>query len=104
VISSNDLPKDWQGSFNTLIQKISRQLMVHDNLLLTALHRVVQSRCVLLNSAPTPRRNFIPRHPKFTYTIGVYPVLRLILGSVPISTRMAVKSLMRWAKSSERVA
>lgn len=46
LISSNDLPKDWQGSFKVLTQKISRQLIVQDNLLLTVLHRIVQSRCV----------------------------------------------------------
>ncbi|KAH9997245.1 hypothetical protein BJV77DRAFT_984134 [Russula vinacea] len=80
-------PFDWQGSFKVLTQKISRQLIVQDNLLLTVLHRIVQSR-----------------HPKFTYTVGVYPVLRLVLGSTPISARIAVKSLMRWAKSLERVA
>jgi hypothetical protein len=86
------------------MQKISRQLIVHDNVVLAVLHRVVQSRYVLLNSDSTPRHNFIPRHPKFTYTIGVYPVLRLALGSAPISARMVVKSLTRWAKSWERVA
>ena len=101
-ISSNDLPKDWQGSFNVLTQKISRQLMVQDSLLLTVLHRVVQSRYVRLNGDSTLRHNFICRHPKFSYTIGVYPVLRLALGSAPISARMTVKSLMRWANSSER--
>jgi hypothetical protein len=80
--------------------------MVQDSLLLTVLHRVVQSRYVLLNgdSDSTLRHTFIRRHPKFTYTIGVYPVLRLALGSAPISARMAVKSLMRWANSSERAA
>ena len=45
-----------------------------------------------------------PRHPKFTYTIGVYPLLRLALGSVPVSARIAVKSLMRWTKSLGKVA
>jgi hypothetical protein len=80
-------PFDWQGSFKVLTQKISRQLIVQDNLLFTVLHHVVQSR-----------------HPKFTYTVGVYPVLRLALGSTPISARIAAKSLMRWAKSLERVA
>ncbi|KAI0006063.1 hypothetical protein BJV74DRAFT_801921 [Russula compacta] len=78
---------DWQGSFGVLTQKISQQLMVQDNLLLTVLRRVVQSR-----------------HPKFTYTIGVYPLLRLALGSVPVSARIAVKSLMRWTKSLGKVA
>lgn len=76
--------------------------MVQDSLLLTVLHRVVQSRYVLLDGDSTLSHNLIRRHPKFTYTIGVYPVLRLALGSAPISARMAVKSLMRWANSSER--
>ena len=82
-------------------QKISRQLTVQDNLLLSVLHRIVQSRYVLLNRDPTPKCNFISRHPKFTYTVGVYPVLRLALGSAPISARMVAKSFMRWAKSFE---
>jgi hypothetical protein len=101
LISSNDLPKDWQESFNLLAQKISRQLTVQDSILLSVLHRIVQSRYVLLNGDPTPKYNFISRHPKFTYTVGVYPVLRLALGSAPISARIVVKSFMRWAKSFE---
>ena len=78
--------------------------MVQDSLLLAVLHRVVRSRYALLNSDSTVTHNFIRRHPKFTYTIGVYPVLRLALGSAPITARMAVKSLMRWANSSEKAA
>jgi hypothetical protein len=46
LIFSDYLPKDWQGAFNVLKQKISRQLIVQDDLLLTVLRRVVQSRCV----------------------------------------------------------
>ena len=53
-ISSNDLPNDWQESFNQLAQKISRQLTVQDNLLLSVLHRIVQSRyAFLLNGGST---------------------------------------------------
>ncbi|KAI9510888.1 hypothetical protein F5148DRAFT_491859 [Russula earlei] len=70
-------PFDWQGSFEVLMQKISRQLTVQDNFLLTVLHRVVRSR-----------------HPKFTYTIGLYPILRLALGLAPVSARIAVKSFI----------
>jgi hypothetical protein len=44
LISSNDLPKDWQEPFSLLAQKLSRQLTVQDNLLLSVLHRIVQSR------------------------------------------------------------
>ncbi|KAI0302068.1 hypothetical protein BC826DRAFT_966114 [Russula brevipes] len=87
IISSNDLPKDWQESLNALKQKISKKLTVQENLLLTVLRHVVQSR-----------------HPKFTYIIGVHPVIRLALGLAPVSARIAVKSLMRWAVSSEREA
>ena len=47
-ISSDHLPKDWQGAFNGLRQNISRRLVVQDNLLFPVLRRVVQSRCVLL--------------------------------------------------------
>jgi hypothetical protein len=54
LISSNDLPKDWQESFKLLAQKISRQLVVQDNLLRSVLHRIVQSRYVLLNRDSTP--------------------------------------------------
>ena len=104
LISSTDLPKDWQESFNLLAQKISGQLTVQDNLLLSVLHRIVQSRYVLLSGDSTPKYNFISRHPKFTYNVGVYPVLRLALGSAPISARMVVKSFMRWAKSFEGLA
>ncbi len=77
---------------------------MQDNLILKVLHRVVQSRCVFLNGDSSPKHNFISRHPKFTYTVGVYPVLRLALGSAPIGAKMIVKSLMRWAKSFEGVA
>jgi len=104
LISSNDLPKDWQESFSLLAQKISRQLTVQDDLLLSLLHRIVQSRYVLLNGDSTTKYNFISRHPKFTYTVGVYPVLRLALRSAPISARIAVKSFMRWVKSFEGLA
>jgi hypothetical protein len=104
LISSNDLPKDWQESFSLLAQKISRQLTVQDDLLLSLLHRIVQSRYVLLNGDLTTEYSFISRHPKFTYTVGVYPVLRLALGSAPISARIVVKSFMRWAKSFEVLA
>lgn len=104
LISSNDPPKDWQESFNVLARKIYRQLAVQDDLLLSVLHRIVQSRYVLLNGDSTPKYNFISRHPKFTYTVGVYPVLRLALGSAPISARLVVKSFMRWAKSFEGLA
>ena len=102
LLSSNDLPKDWQGSFDVLMRKISRQLTVQDSRLLTILHGIVQSRYVHLNRNLDLRHNLICRHPKYTYTIGVYPVLRLALGSAPISARMAAKSLMRWVKSSEK--
>lgn len=104
LISSNDLQKGWQQSFDLLAQKISRQLTVQDNLLLSVLHRIVQSRYVLLNGDSTLKYNLMSRHPKFTYTVGVYPVLRLALGSAPISARMFVKSFMRWAKSFEELA
>ncbi len=102
-ISSNYPPKDWQGSFNLLVQKISRQLIVQDSLLFGILHRIVQSRYMLLTGDSTSRHNFISRHPKFTYTVGVYPGLHLALGSAPISARMVVKNLVRWAKSFEVV-
>jgi len=49
-ISSDHLPKDWQGAFNGLRQKIFRRLVVQDNLLFTVLRRVVQSRCVFLTT------------------------------------------------------
>ena len=101
LISSNDLPKDWQESFSLLARKISRQLTVRDDLLLRVLHRIVRSRYVLLNDDSTLKYNFISRHPKFTYTVGVYPILRLALGSAPISARIVVKNFMRWAKSFE---
>jgi len=78
---------DWQGSLDILFQKISRQLTIQDNLLLTVLQRVVQSR-----------------HPKFTYTLGVYPILRLAFGSAPVTARIMLKRFMHWAKSLERVA
>jgi hypothetical protein len=102
LLSSNDLPKDWQGSFDVLMRKISGQLTVQDSRLLTILHGIVQSRYVHLDRNLDLRHDFICRHPKYTYTIGVYPVLRLALRSAPISARMAAKSLMRWVKSWER--
>lgn len=80
-------PFDWQGALNELRQKISRRLVVQDNLLFTVLCHIVQSR-----------------HPKFNYTIGVYPVLRLALSSAPISARIALKVLLRGANVLKRVA
>jgi hypothetical protein len=98
LIFSDYLPKDWQGAFYVLKQKISRQLIVQDDLLLTVLRRVVQSRCVFSTMIGHLTIISSPRHPKFTYTIGVYPVLRLALSSAPVSLRIAVERLMRWAK------
>ncbi|KAF8274985.1 hypothetical protein EI94DRAFT_1712126 [Lactarius quietus] len=80
-------PFDWQKSLNTLAQKISRKFIVQDNLLLTVLRRVVQSR-----------------HPKFVYTVGLYPILHLALRSAPVGSRMVVTSLIRWAMSPERAS
>lgn len=76
---------DWQGSFNASAQRISRKLIVQDNLLLTVLRRVVESR-----------------HPKFVYTVGLYPILHLALRSAPIGSRMVATGLIRWAMSPER--
>jgi len=76
---------DWQGSFNTLVQRVSRKLIVQDGLLLTVLRRVVQSR-----------------HPKFVYTVGLYPILHLALRSAPVGSRMVVTGLIRRAMSPER--
>jgi hypothetical protein len=45
-----------------------------------------------------------PRHPKFTYTVGVYPFLRLAFGSAPVSARIAVKRLVHWAEALKTVA
>lgn len=104
LISSNDLPKDWRESFDLLARKISRQLTVQDNLILSVLHRIVQSRYVLLNRNSIPKYKLVSRHPKFTYTVGVYPVLHLALVSAPISARIIVKSFMRWAKLFEEPA
>ncbi|KAI0306543.1 hypothetical protein B0F90DRAFT_1690754 [Multifurca ochricompacta] len=73
---------DVQGAVDTLIQKISRQLIVEESFLITILRRVVQSR-----------------HPKFVYTVGLYPILYLAWQSAPISSRIAVKGLMRRVKS-----
>jgi hypothetical protein len=94
-MSSDYPPKDLQGTFDALIQKISRQLIVQDNLLLTVLRHVVQSRCVFLNDV-VQHLGIIssPRHPKFTYTVGVYPVLRLAFDTAPVSARIAVKRLI----------
>jgi len=78
---------DWQGPFDTLVQRISRKLIVQDNLLLAVLRRVVQSR-----------------HPKFVYTVGLYPILHRALRSAPVGSRMAVTNLIRWAMLSERVS
>lgn len=78
---------DWQGSFDTLAQRISRTLIVQDNLLLTVLRRVVQSR-----------------HPKFVYTVGLYPFFHRALRSAPVGSRLAVTSLIRWAMSPERAS
>lgn len=78
---------DWQGLSDSLAQRISRKLIVQDSLLLTVLRRVVQSR-----------------HPKFVYTVGLYPVLHLAMRSAPVGSRLAVTSLMRWARSPERAS
>ncbi|KAH9079444.1 hypothetical protein EDB83DRAFT_1273031 [Lactarius deliciosus] len=78
---------DWQGLFDTLAQKISRKLIVQDSLLLTVLRRVVQSR-----------------HPKFVYTVGLYPVLHVALRSAPVGSRLAATSLIRWAMLPERAS
>lgn len=103
-ISSDHLPKDWQGAFNGLRQNISRRLVVQDNLLFTVLHHVVQSRCVFLTIIQHLATISSPRHPKFTYTIGVYPALRLALNSTPVSARIALKGLLRGANVLKRVA
>jgi hypothetical protein len=47
-----------------LTQKISRQLIVQDNLLLTVLRRVVESRCVFLDDDSTPSHYFISQAPE----------------------------------------
>ena len=104
LISSDHLPKDWQGAFNELRQKISRRLVVQDNLLFTVLRRIVQSRWVFLTTIQHLATISSPRHPKFNYTIGVYPVLRLALSSAPISVRIALKGLLRGANVLKRVA
>jgi hypothetical protein len=104
LISSNYLPKDWQGTLNVLTMKISRQFIVQDNLLLTVLRHVVQSRCVFLIMMQHLAAILSPRHPKFTYIVGVYPVLRLAFGSAPVSARIAVKRLVHWAKALKTVA
>ncbi|KAI9446425.1 hypothetical protein H4582DRAFT_560210 [Lactarius indigo] len=78
---------DWQGSVNMLAQRISKKLIVQDSLLLTVLRRVVQSR-----------------HPKFVYTVGLYPVLHIALKSAPVGSRLAATSLMRWAMVPERAS
>ena len=44
------------------------------------------------------------RHPKFVYTVGLYPFLHRALRSAPVGSRMAVASLIRWAMSSERAS
>lgn len=104
LISSDHLPKDWQGALNELRQKISRRLVVQDNLLFTVLRRIVQSRCVFFTVIQHLATIASPSHPKFNYTIGVYPVLRLALSSAPISARIALKVLLRGANVVKRVA
>ncbi|KAI0273662.1 hypothetical protein BC834DRAFT_221108 [Gloeopeniophorella convolvens] len=72
----------WRRAFHVLTSKITKQLAVEEDLLLAVLRRAVQSR-----------------HPKFVYTIGMYPALHLVLRSAPVGSRVALIKFVRWVKS-----
>src|SRR6266850_1474467 len=102
-MSSDYPPKDWQGTFNVLTQKISRQLIVQDNLLLTVLRHVVQSRCVFLDDDSTPSHYFISQAPE------VHLYCRCVSRSatrIRFSTRQRENGCeeTNWAKALKTVA